>query len=102
MNRQQPRGGGIAMTKVEERAINNQAPGSTPVRIKKLGHIVLRVRDVERSVRFYAEVLGFQLTEIGGLGAFLNAVGDHHTLGLFAAEDGPDAQAASPSGVRLD
>lgn len=56
----------------------------SPVRIKKLGHIVLHVQDVERSIRFYTEVLNFRVSdrqETGG--AFLTGIGDHHTIGLF-------------------
>jgi catechol 2,3-dioxygenase-like lactoylglutathione lyase family enzyme len=74
----------------------------SPVKVKKIGHIVLRVRDIERSVRFYTEILNFRLTEIGLRGAFLNTVGDHHTIGLFQVEDGPVGDDVVPNGVRLD
>ncbi|HBD37987.1 MAG TPA: glyoxalase, partial [Cupriavidus sp.] len=30
----------------------------TPIRTRKLGHLVLMVRDLEASTRFYTEVLG--------------------------------------------
>jgi catechol 2,3-dioxygenase-like lactoylglutathione lyase family enzyme len=76
--------------------------GTSPVRVKKLGHVVLRVRDVERSVRFYTDILNFNLTEKGPNGAFLNAVGDHHTIGLFQAEGGESAGTVPEGGVRMD
>src|SRR5438876_820955 len=87
------------MAKVENRVAS---AAKTPVRVKKLGHLVLRVRDVERSARFYTEILGFALTEMSERGAFLNIVGDHHTLGLFKAEDGAESAMPSSTGVRLD
>jgi catechol 2,3-dioxygenase len=50
----------------------------------KIGHMHLRVTDLERSVRFYHETLGFDLKahmpELGA--AFLSVAGYHHHLGL--------------------
>ena len=74
----------------------------SPVRVRKLGHIVLQVGDVERSIRFYTEILNFRVSdrqESGG--AFLTAVGDHHTIGLFPASD-PNAPQAAEGAVRLN
>mgnify|MGYP003465990643 CR=1 FL=1 len=42
----------------------------SPVRVKKLGHIVLQVRNLEQSVRFYTEVLNFRVSDnatVGGI-----------------------------------
>ena len=39
-------------------------PHGHPFRIGKLGHVVLNVRDVERSARFYTEVLGFEISDV--------------------------------------
>jgi catechol-2,3-dioxygenase len=53
--------------------------------VQRLNHAVLYVRDVERSVAFYSEVLGFR-TVMGMPGAaFLQAEGsaNDHDLGLF-------------------
>jgi catechol 2,3-dioxygenase len=48
-----------------------------------IGHVHLRVSDLERSERFYTEVLGFQVVARMGKGAaFLSAGGYHHHLGL--------------------
>jgi len=65
--------------------------------IHRLNHAVLYVRDVERSVGFYRDVLGFTPIEaLGGLrgAAFLRAAGstNDHDLGLF--EIGADAAAS--------
>ena len=43
----------------------------------------LKVADLERAVRFYHDVLGFEVTQRYGAGAaFLSAGGDHHHIGL--------------------
>jgi catechol 2,3-dioxygenase-like lactoylglutathione lyase family enzyme len=73
--------------------------GTVP--ITRLNHAVLYVRDVERSVAFYRDVLGFRLLDVLPEGfrgaAFLQAPGstNDHDLGLF--EIGSEA-AASPAG----
>ena len=58
--------------------------------IKELGHVVLYVRDLERSRRFYRDLLGWR--EIGPLGSWAVAFSSgrtHHELLLI--EVGPDA-----------
>ena len=48
-----------------------------------IGHIHLKVSDLERSVKFYSEVLGFDVvTRLGDSAAFLSAGGYHHHIGL--------------------
>jgi catechol-2,3-dioxygenase len=53
--------------------------------LKRLQHLVLWVSDVERSVRFYRDVLGFEVKSQSGRAAFLRipGSGDDHNLGLF-------------------
>ena len=68
--------------------------------ITRLNHAVLYVRDIERSVAFYRDVLGFRLLDVLPEGfsgaAFLQAPGstNDHDLGLFEV----GAAAASPAG----
>ncbi len=49
----------------------------------KVGHIHLKVADLDRSISFYRDVLGFELTQrFGRSAAFLSAGGYHHHIGL--------------------
>jgi catechol-2,3-dioxygenase len=69
--------------------------------VKRLNHIVLYVRDAQRALQFYRDVLGFEIVEsMGDQAIFLRANGsdNHHDLGLFGV--GPQAQAL-PSGARI-
>ncbi|MCC7263054.1 MAG: VOC family protein [Candidatus Latescibacteria bacterium] len=48
-----------------------------------IGHVHLKVADLDRSLKFYCGVLGFELTQrLGPNAAFLSAGGYHHHLGL--------------------
>ena len=76
--------------------------------ITRLNHAVLYVRDVERSVAFYRDVLGFRLLDVLPEGfrgaAFLQAAGstNDHDLGLFevpvSSEEKAGPAAVSPAG----
>ncbi|HEX5500232.1 MAG TPA: VOC family protein, partial [Thermomicrobiales bacterium] len=49
----------------------------------RIGHVHLKVADLERAIRFYRNLLGFDLiTQMGDSAAFLSAGGYHHHLGL--------------------
>lgn len=49
----------------------------------RIGHVHLKVADLERSLAFYCGVLGFQLMQrYGRQAAFISAGGYHHHLGL--------------------
>ena len=49
----------------------------------RIGHVHLKVADLERSLRFYRDVLGFEvMLKAGNSAAFLSAGGYHHHLGL--------------------
>lgn len=70
------------------------APTGMPFRIGKLGHVVLQVSDLERSLTFYTQVLGFKVSDVypeemmpGGM-IFLRCNTDHHCLALVGAADG--------------
>ena len=49
----------------------------------RIGHVHLKVADLERALRFYCGVLGFELTQrYGTQAAFISAGGYHHHIGL--------------------
>jgi catechol 2,3-dioxygenase len=59
---------------------NHPRPVDPGVRI---GHVHLKVADLDRSLAFYRDVLGFGVTQrFGSQAAFLSAGGYHHHLGL--------------------
>src|SRR5436305_11205602 len=49
----------------------------------RIGHVHLKVADLDRALNFYRDVLGFELTQrYGNSAAFLSAGGYHHHIGL--------------------
>ena len=49
----------------------------------RIGHVHLKVADLERSLAFYRDLLGFEVTQrMGSSAAFLSAGGYHHHIGL--------------------
>jgi catechol 2,3-dioxygenase len=79
-------------------AIKKLAKGTTPFDLTKLGHVVLNCTDVERSARFYTEVLGFEISDVypddmvpGGM-VFMRFNEDHHGVALVGS-----MKAASPN-----
>ncbi len=57
--------------------------GKSPVKIKKLGHLTFEVSDVERTVRFWTQVMGFEEVERNENGiVFLRFGPDHHSIGI--------------------
>src|SRR3970040_209541 len=63
-------------------------PAGLPFNVRKLGHVVLRVKGLRRALAFYTGVLGFRVSDVypesmmkGGM-AFLRCNSDHHCLAL--------------------
>lgn len=68
---------------------------------KRVGHLVLNVRDVGTSTKFYMDVLGFEMSyERPGFGSFLTCGKIHHDLALFQAKE--DAAPVTPGGLGLN
>lgn len=63
--------------------------GKTPFQLGKIGHVALYVSDIERSTRFYTDVLGFYVSDtyeedmMPGGAVFLRCNPDHHGIALF-------------------
>ena len=80
--------------------LRRMAPATgLPFRVAKLGHVVLKVKDMERAVAFYTGVLGFRVSDVypdsmmkGGM-VFLRCNADHHCLALVGgAKDDASAR----------
>ena len=71
------------------------------MRLKEIGHVLLRVLDLERSKKFYSEVLGFRVLEEDPEhgGTFMALPGQSHSIDLFAVKD-PEAALGQTPGVR--
>jgi catechol 2,3-dioxygenase len=57
----------------------------------RIGHVHLKVADLQRAIHFYRDLLGFDLLLDFGTAAFLSAGGYHHHIGLntWESKDGP-------------
>ena len=66
-----------------------------------IGHVHLKVADLDRAVAFYRDVLGFELQQrFGDQAAFLSAGGYHHHIGLNTWQSrGGDPPAPGTTGL---
>ena len=56
---------------------------TTPIQVRKLGHLVYEVSDVDRSTKFWTEIMGFTVSDLNEFGmVFLRSTGDHHSIAL--------------------
>ena len=67
----------------------------------RIGHVHLKVADLERALDFYCDVLGFEVTmRYGSQAAFVSAGGYHHHIGLNTWESaGGDPPPAGATGL---
>jgi len=83
-----------ALGSAEVQALKNtETPSGLPFNITRLGHVVLKVRDLERSVAFYTEILGFRVSDAypdsmipGGM-VFMRCNADHHGVALVGGAE---------------
>jgi catechol-2,3-dioxygenase len=70
------------LTGVEARTEAAHEPAAIDPRVD-VGHVHLKVADIERALAFYCDVLGFELQQrYGDQAAFVSAGGYHHHIGL--------------------
>jgi len=78
-----------ALKSDEVRAVyDTTPPAGLPFNITKIGHVVLVVQDLQRSVDFYTQILGFRVSDVypgsmmpGGM-VFMRCNADHHGVAL--------------------
>jgi catechol 2,3-dioxygenase len=70
------------------------------VQPKRIGHLVLNVRDVAVSEKFYTQLLGFEISLKNARGTFLTCGKIHHDLALFQAPD--DAPPVQPGQLGMN
>ena len=72
---------------------NTEPPAGLPFNITKIGHVVLKVRDVQRSADFYTGILGFRISDVypdtmmPGKMVFMRCNGDHHGVALVGGAE---------------
>ena len=74
---------------------DTETPSGLPFSIAKIGHVVLMVQDLEKSVDFYTRVLGFRVSDVypatmvPGCMVFMRCANDHHGVALVGGAKGP-------------
>ena len=70
-----------------------------PFKIRRLGHFGLNLYNFDEAVHFYADLLGFRISDTGAAGYFMRYGSDHHALNLAnrKAQDERAANAAPGS-----
>src|SRR5919206_1877436 len=72
------------------------------IRVTNVGHVVLKVRDIERSARFYRDVLGLKEVARGEFGramAFFSTGDNHHDVAVMAVGADAPAPPADATGL---
>ena len=83
------------MNSAQSRALRDLQPKpGRPFNLTKIGHVVLMSTDLERSVRFYTDMLGFRVSDVypetmmKGRMVFMRCAADHHGVALVGAAPG--------------
>ncbi len=77
--------------------------GTSPIKVSKLGHLVYEVTDVERTVKFWTEVMGFIETDRNEHGmVFFRCGPDHHAIGLKPAKPTATRRPKSEEAMRVE
>src|SRR5215469_3121618 len=75
------------MIELKERE-KSAAGTTTPVNVQKLGHVVFSVSDIDRSTKFWTEIMGFKISDRNEHGmVFFHHGGDHHTVAIAPAKE---------------
>ncbi len=80
-------------------AVQADAKSTAPIKVRKIGHLVYEVSDVERTVRFWTEVMGFKVSDRNEFGmVFLRTGSDHHTIAIAPGK----TKTRQDQGLRVD
>jgi catechol 2,3-dioxygenase-like lactoylglutathione lyase family enzyme len=72
---------------------------ASPIKVRKIGHLVYEVSDVARTVKFWTEMLGFTVSDRNEFGmVFLRTAADHHTIAVMAGK----AERRAQDGLKAD
>jgi catechol 2,3-dioxygenase-like lactoylglutathione lyase family enzyme len=73
---------------------------TTPINVRKLGHLVYEVSDIERTTQFWTDILGFKVSDRNEFGmVFLRCAGDHHSIALVPSKK--KARPPADAGLRF-
>jgi catechol 2,3-dioxygenase-like lactoylglutathione lyase family enzyme len=88
-----------ALASDEAKSMRAKGPdGPLPFKIQKLGHVVLFVTDLDRSVDFYTRILGFKVSDfypdtmMDGRMVFMRCNADHHGVALVGGANEPGSR----------
>lgn len=77
---------GLNVDLMAARAVTAKRPHSDGVVPRKLGHTAFFTSDIQATVRFYTEILGFRVSDwIGDFFVFMRCNPDHHTVNFLSA-----------------
>ena len=83
---------------IDTKTLQSMKAATAPFALRKIGHVVLMVADLERSTEFYTSVLGMQISDVygddmmpGGM-VFLRLNTDHHGIALVGGAAARSAQ----------
>ena len=77
--------------------------GTSPIHVNKLGHFVYEVSDVERTVKFWKEVMGLIETDRNRHGmVFFRCGADHHAIGLKPMREGKIPERDMKTGLQME
>lgn len=81
----------------------DQYVGTSPIKVNKLGHFVYEVSDIERTVKFWKEVMGFSETDRNQKGmVFFRCGADHHAIGLTPMKKGKTPRRDMTTGLQVE
>lgn len=81
----------------------DQYVGTSPIKVNKLGHFVYEVSDIERTVKFWKEVMGFSETDRNAKGmVFFRCGADHHAIGLKPLKKGKTPRRDMAGGLQME